>query len=234
MELKKMLVVENISKKFYIGGKEKKVLDGVNLEIKKGEVVAITGKSGEGKSTLLNIISGLIKPDSGRVYFNGRRVIFFLDIHPAYLRNRNIGFVFQTFRLLPQESVWYNLLLPAMIKGFVGKRIKERALKLLKDFDLGDFKNMKAGLLSGGQKQRLAIARALINDPSLILADEPVANLDLETAKEIEKILLDVVSSGKAMVIVTHQLEVIKSADKRFELKAGKLESFDGKDFSFN
>ncbi|MGC8764260.1 MAG: ABC transporter ATP-binding protein [Brevinematia bacterium] len=222
-----MLKLEKVSKTFHIGKNRKKVLDSVDLEVNKNEVVAITGKSGEGKTTLLNIIAGIVVPDKGKVFFNGKRVYFLFDLYPAFLRNRYFGFVFQTFRLLPEESVLENLLLPAKIKGFVTKKVKERGLKLLEDFGLIEFKNQKAGLLSGGQKQRLSIARALINNPSLILADEPTANLDKETAKEITDIFKRIVSNGASLLVVTHQDELISLADKRFILRDGGLKEFE-------
>lgn len=224
-----MLKLENISKSFLISGKRKRVLDDINLEVRKGERIAITGKSGEGKTTLLNIIAGIIKPDRGKIFFNEKRIIYLFDIHTAKLRNKHFGFIFQTFRLLPDETVIENLLLPAKISGFVSKKVKERALDLLRDFGLFEFRNLKTGLLSGGQKQRLSIARALINDPSLILADEPTANLDRETSDEIAKILQKIVTDGKAMLIVTHQEELINSCDRKYILKNGKLEQFNGK-----
>ncbi len=211
-----MLELKNISKSF----KNKKVLDNINLKVERNEVVIITGKSGEGKTTLLNIIAGLITPDRGKIYFNGKRIIHFLDIHTAYLRNRYFGFVFQTFKLLPEETVMENIFLPARIKGRINKSL---ALDLLKDVGLLEVKDMKAGLLSGGQKQRLALARALINSPSLILADEPTANLDKETAKEILNLLKNI-SSKSSIILVTHDEELMKFSDKRYLLRNGILE----------
>lgn len=224
-----MLKLEKISKSFKFNGQRKYVLKDVDLDINEHDVVAITGRSGEGKTTLLNIIAGIIVPEKGRIYYNNKRIIHFLDIHTAYLRNRHFGFVFQTFRLLPEETVLENVLLPAKIKGFVSNKVKDRALHLLKDVGLIDFKNMKAGFLSGGQKQRLSIARALINNPSIILADEPTANLDKETSKEIVDIFKKIASNdGCSIIMVTHQDELINFTKERYRLKDGNLEKYNG------
>ncbi len=224
-----MLTLEKISKSFKINGQVKHVLDNIDLEITEHDVVAITGRSGEGKTTLLNIIAGIIVPDSGKIYYKNRRVIYFLDINTAYLRNRHFGFVFQTFKLLPEETVLENVLLPAKIRGFVSKKIKDRAESLLKDVGLFEFKKMKTGYLSGGQKQRLSIARALINNPSLILADEPTANLDKETSKEIISIFKNITSNdGCSILMVTHQEELINFTKRKYKLKDGKLEKENG------
>ncbi len=224
-----MLVLENISKSFKIDGKRKYVLEDINLEVNGHDVVAITGRSGEGKTTLLNIIAGIIVPEKGKIYYRNRRVIHLLDIHTAYLRNRHFGFVFQTFKLLPEETVLENVLLPAKIKGFVGEKIKDRAESLLKDVGLLEFKKMKAGYLSGGQKQRLSIARALINNPSLILADEPTANLDKETSAEIVSIFKNIAANdGCSIIMVTHQEELISFTKEKYKLTNGKLEKQNG------
>ncbi len=223
-----MLKLQDVSKSFLINGYRKKILEDINFEVKKNEIVAITGRSGEGKTTLLNIISGIVKPDKGKIYFNDRKVHFLFDVHTAYLRNTYFGFVFQTFRLLPEETVFENLILPAKIKGYVSKRVKERGLKLLEEFGLIEFKNMKAGLLSGGQKQRLSITRALINEPLLILADEPTANLDKETSRGISEIFKKITSNGTSLLVVTHQDEIINFSSRRYILKNGRLESLNG------
>lgn len=218
-----MLILENITKHYRISGKKKVILDDLNFEIKKGEIISITGKSGCGKSTLLNIISGLAVPDKGKVYFNNRRIYYFLDVHTGWLRNNKIGFIFQTFRLLYDESVITNVLLPAKIKGWVDKKTYNRAEEILNELEILEYKNMKTGLLSGGQKQRVAIARALINDPDIILADEPTANLDKITSIEICKILANISKNNKSVIVVTHQDYMFEHSNKVFELINGKL-----------
>ena len=218
-----MLRLEGVSKSYRIGGTRKIILDSADLEIKPGEITAITGKSGTGKTTLLNIISGLTAPDKGKVYFKEKRIHYFLDIQPAYLRSRKMGFVFQTFRLLPDETVEANILLPARIKGTIRKAEKERLSALLKDLGIEDARRMKAGLLSGGQKQRVAIARALLNSPELLLADEPTANLDNETSHDIRSIFKSLADSGIAVLLVSHQDELLSLSRKTYVLQDGKL-----------
>jgi putative ABC transport system ATP-binding protein len=219
-----MLVLKGVSKSYPIAGERRVILDGVNLDIKKGEIVSFTGKSGCGKSTLLNVISGITSPEKGSVYLDGKKMVYFLDIFSSIARNKKIGFIFQTFRLLPEETVWSNVLMPARIKGSLNKGIKDRMERILKELEIFEYKSMKACLLSGGQKQRAAIARALVNDPALILADEPTANLDKETAVEICKILQKVAESGKTILAVTHQEYLFKHSDRIYLLRDGKLE----------
>lgn len=219
-----MLKLDNISKYYRIAGKKRKILDGINLEIKKGEMLSITGKSGSGKSTLLNVISGITKPTSGKIYYNNKRIIYFLDIFSSHFRNKSIGFIFQTFRLLPDETVLSNILMPGRIKGWIGKKTRNYIDDIIKELEIEDFKQTKAGLLSGGQKQRAAIARALVNKPDIILADEPTANLDKDTSKEIFKILENLVKNGHAVLVVTHQDYLFEHSKLVYNLKDGRLE----------
>ncbi len=220
-----MLKLEKVSKHYKIAGMRKIILDKISLEINPGEIISITGKSGSGKTTLLNVIAGITRPSGGSVFFNNKKMNYFLDILPSRLRNRKIGFVFQTFRLLPQETVWSNVLLPARIRGNAGHRTRVEAEELMKKLQIWEFKNMKAALLSGGQKQRTALARALVNGPDLILADEPTANLDNKTAGEINQLLIRLAKEGKAVLIVTHNEYMFKHSKKIYTLKAGKLEA---------
>lgn len=219
-----MLKLENISKIYRTAGRRLEVLRGLNLNLNAAEIIAITGKSGSGKTTLLNIITGLTTPSSGTVKFHNKKLNYFLDIIPAHIRNRKIGFIFQTFRLIQKESVIGNILLPARIKGVVNSTVKKRADLLLEELGIPEYKQTPVGYLSGGQKQRVAIARALINDPDLILADEPTANLDVETSESIFSILNDLKARNKAILIVTHKESMHKRADRRYSMQAGILE----------
>lgn len=219
-----MLKLDKVSKHYRIAGKKKTILDEVSLEVKKGEVVAITGKSGSGKTTLLNVISGITPPSSGKVFFHDKPIHYFLDIFSSSIRNKKMGFVFQTFRLLPEETVQSNILLPARLKGLLPQNNKAKVDELLEKLEIREYKHMKAGLLSGGQKQRVAIARALINNPDLILADEPTANLDKETSEDIYRILNELSTAGHTILIVTHQDELLKLAQRVLYLKNGRLE----------
>lgn len=219
-----MLKLENIKKVYRIAGIKKTILDNVSLEIKPGEIISLTGKSGSGKTTLLNIISGLTVPTLGSVYICGRKITYFLDILPARMRNSKIGFVFQTFRLMPDETTWSNILLPARIHGVIGCKTLEYADELLKKLGLSEYKYTRAALLSGGQKQRAAIARAFINKPELILADEPTANLDNETAAEIYGFLFDFARSGKSVLVVTHSDYMLSHSERIYSINNGILD----------
>ncbi len=219
-----MLKLNNIGKTYHTAGRRLEVLRNINLTLNASEIIAITGKSGSGKTTLLNIITGLTSPSNGSVEFHGKTLNYFLDIIPAHIRNRRIGFIFQTFRLMQKESVLSNVLLPARIKGIVNRQVKERANILLEELGIPEYKHTSVGYLSGGQKQRVAIARALINDPDLILADEPTANLDRETSESIFEILSDLQKQGKAILIVTHKETMHQKADRRYSMRDGILE----------
>lgn len=218
-----VLELENISRHFNIAGQKVTILDGINLSMNKGEIVSLTGKSGCGKSTLLNIISGIIRPDHGKIRLFGNPVFYGLDILSSRIRNRHMGFVFQTFRLVSNESVYSNVLLPLKIKGRITRQDREYVDTLLEKLEIATHRNHKAGLLSGGQKQRVAMARALVNRPGLILADEPTANLDKSTAIEIYKILEDLKTEGKTILVVTHQDYMFEHSDRVLELSGGKL-----------
>jgi ABC-type lipoprotein export system ATPase subunit len=218
-----MLKISGIKKNYRIAGESRAVLDGIDLEVKAGEIVAIAGTSGCGKTTLLNVIAGLTGPDSGRVYINGRRVIYFLDIFSSRIRNRGIGFIFQTFRLLNEETVMANVLLPARLRGRINRRTREYVNEVLGKLKIYKYRKSKAGVLSGGQKQRVAIARALVNSPGLILADEPTANLDQRTASEIFDIIRDLKRDGKAVLIVTHDSEMHRISDRLYFMEKGRI-----------
>ena len=218
-----LLKLENISKSFRIAGKRTLVLDNLSFEMDEGEIVSITGKSGCGKSTMLNIIAGLISANKGKIFLNDKRKYNFLDIIASRRRNRKFGFIFQNFRLMNDETVISNILLPARIKGKVNKEVSTYANELMSKLKIYKYRNTKTGRLSGGQKQRVAIARALINKPSIILADEPTANLDKETSLEIFSILQDIRKQGTAVLIITHTDYMHQKSDRTYVMESGVL-----------
>lgn len=221
-----MLELREITKFYRIAGEKTRVLDRISLEVKPGELVSITGRSGSGKTTLLNVISGITRPNAGKIVIGGKTLHTGLDILSSSVRNRKIGFIFQTFRLLPDETVYQNVLLPARILGMVDRETRKRVDRILKQLDIHDFRNTRAAVLSGGQKQRVAIARALVNRPEIILADEPTANLDRETSIGICRILRGLADDGHSVVAVTHQEYLYEHSDRIFSLEEGKLARF--------
>ncbi len=220
-----ILRVENIRKEYRIAGVRKNVLSGIDLLLTAGQICAITGASGCGKTTLMNVIAGITAPDGGTVSINDRRMRYALDMLSSRRRNREVGFIFQTFRLLNDETVLSNVLLPARILGRVDAETRERADEMMERLRIYKYRKTKAAILSGGQKQRVAIARALVNRPALILADEPTANLDKRTAREIFDILLDLKKEGKAVLIVTHDEYFHKKADLVYAMEDGRLKA---------
>ncbi len=218
-----LLKLDNIHKSFRIAGVRTPVLRGLSLDIGEGEIVSVTGKSGCGKTTMLNIIAGVISSDHGKLHLRGRRIFNFFDILASRRRNRHLGFIFQNFRLIPDETVFANVLLPARIRGKVGSDTVLYARELMSRLRIYKYRNTRAGRLSGGQKQRVAIARALINRPSLILADEPTANLDKQTALEIFSILEDIKSSGTSVLIITHTDYMHERSDRVYNMEDGVL-----------
>ncbi|HOP64758.1 MAG TPA: ABC transporter ATP-binding protein [Spirochaetota bacterium] len=218
-----LLSVKELNKSYRIAGKRISIINNLSMEIDRGRIVAITGKSGCGKTSLLNIITGISKPDRGEIRFNGRKLHLKSDFLMSKVRNRDIGQIFQTFRLLEDETVISNVLMPARIRGKAGGRVKSYALDILDKAGIFEFRNTKAGLLSGGQKQRVAIARAMVNRPSLILADEPTANLDSETAMDIFRLLETLKNEGKSIIIVTHSDYMLKIADHSYRMENGTL-----------
>ena len=197
---------------------------GVNLKIEDGMFTALIGKSGSGKSTLMNIIGGLDAPTSGKVYSNGQDLSVLSSNELAEYRNRTTGFIFQSFYLEPTFTVLENVAMPLTIRG-VSKRTRENAArKIIVKLGLQDKINKKAGELSGGQKQRVSIARALVHDPDIILADEPTGNLDSANGAEVIKILQNICTEGKSVVLVTHNIEDAKQADVIYVVKDGIIE----------
>lgn len=218
-----IISIKNLNKSYKIAGEKISIIEDLSLDVDRGEIVAITGRSGCGKTSLLNIITGITKPDSGEIYFREKRVRYFSDFVTSRLRNREIGQIFQTFRLLEDETVMTNVMMPARIRGRAGSSVRNYAVELLGKAGIAEFQNTKAGLLSGGQKQRVAIARAIVNRPSLILADEPDANLDIETSMDIFRLLETLKREGKSIIIVTHKDYMLKKADRTYRMERGRL-----------
>jgi putative ABC transport system ATP-binding protein len=217
--------LENICKSYFMGKQELQVLFGITLDIFKGEYVALMGPSGSGKSTLMNIIGCLDTPSSGQYILNGKDVSKMEDNALAEVRNKEIGFVFQQFNLLPRLSALENVALPLVYAG-MGRRLRnERALHVLDMVNLTDRSHHKPNELSGGQCQRVAIARALVNNPSIILADEPTGNLDTATSYEIMEIFGKIHSNDNTIILVTHETDIASHARRIVRLRDGLVES---------
>ena len=198
-------------------------LSGVSFEIERGEYVAIMGPSGSGKSTLMNLIGCLDTPSRGRYWLNHQLVSELSDDELAYIRNKEIGFVFQTFNLLARATALHNVELPLVYAGMPAEERLERAAESLRKVDLGDRMHHKPNELSGGQRQRVAIARALVNNPSILLADEPTGNLDSATGEEIMRVLDRLHSAGNTIILVTHERDIAAHAHRILHLRDGKI-----------
>ena len=217
--------IENITKDYVMGEETVRALRGVSLQIRRNEYLAIMGPSGSGKSTLMNMLGCLDTPSSGRYEFNGKDVSAMDDDELAAIRNREIGFVFQTFNLLPRSTSLRNVELPLIYAGIDSETREERAAQSLRDVGLGDRLLHKPNELSGGQRQRVAIARALVNNPSIILADEPTGNLDSKTGEEIMSLLENLYQQGHTIILVTHEADIARHARRTVFLRDGLVES---------
>lgn len=220
-----IIEIKGIEKFYKVGEQTVKALNGVSLSIEKNEYVAIMGPSGSGKSTIMNILGCLDSPTQGSYFLNGIDVSKMDDNELAEVRNKEIGFVFQSFNLLPRYNAIENVALPLIYSGIEKREREERAIEALKEVDLTDRMSHKPNELSGGQRQRVAIARALINRPSIILADEPTGNLDSKTSEEILRLLAKIHKSGNTIIVVTHEEEVAKRANRVIRLRDGIIES---------
>jgi len=216
---------EALAKVYQMGAEEVHALRGIDVEIHKGEYVAIMGPSGSGKSTLMNLIGCLDSPSSGRYWLAGRLVSELDDDELAYIRNKEIGFVFQTFNLLPRATALHNVELPLIYNGTPAEERVERAKKALERVDLVPRMLHKPNELSGGQRQRVAIARALVNNPSIVLADEPTGNLDSKTGEEIMNLFENLHGQGNTIILVTHEMDIAQHAHRVIYIRDGKIAS---------
>ncbi len=219
-----VICTENLSKTYVMGSEEVHALQGINLEIRKGEYVAIMGPSGSGKSTLMNLIGCLDSPSSGKYWLAGRQVSDLDDDELAYIRNKDIGFVFQTFNLLPRATSLHNVELPLIYNGTPAEERIERAKEALAQVDLTSRMMHRPNELSGGQRQRVAIARALVNRPSILLADEPTGNLDSATGEEIMALFVRLHEQGNTIIVVTHEPDIAARAHRVIRVRDGRVE----------
>jgi putative ABC transport system ATP-binding protein len=220
-----VIKTEALAKVYEMGAEQVHALRGVDVEIRKGEYVAIMGPSGSGKSTLMNLIGCLDSPSSGKYWLAGRLVSELDDDELAYIRNKEIGFVFQTFNLLPRATALHNVELPLIYNGTPAEERIEKAKKALERVDLMDRMNHKPNELSGGQRQRVAVARALVNSPSIVLADEPTGNLDSKTGEEIMTLFENLYRQGNTIILVTHEHDIAQHAHRIIHIRDGKIAS---------
>jgi putative ABC transport system ATP-binding protein len=219
-----LIEARGLWKSYSMQAEEVHALKGVDLDVERGEYAAIMGPSGSGKSTLMNLLGCLDTPSKGSYRLNGREVSAMGDDELAHVRNQEIGFVFQTFHLLPRASAMRNVELPLVYRGVPAEERAERARKALQSVDLGDRLGHRPNELSGGQRQRVAIARALVNQPSIVLADEPTGNLDTVTGEEILAIFDDLNRRGNTLLVVTHEEDVAAHAKRIIRLRDGRIE----------
>ena len=224
-KVKEIIRLEDICRIYRVGSQEVRALDGVSLSVFRNEYVAIMGPSGSGKSTLMNILGCLDSPDSGRYILNGTDVSEMDDGELADVRNREIGFVFQSFNLLPRYNALENVALPMVYAGVPAGERREKAAEALRSVGLDDRMDHRPNELSGGQRQRVALARALINSPSIILADEPTGNLDTHTSVEIMRLFDQIYRNGNTVIVVTHEEDIAAYAHRVIRLRDGRIES---------
>ena len=218
-----VILTHHLTREYVMGAEGVHALRGVDIQIKKNEFVAIMGPSGSGKSTLMNLIGCLDTPTTGEYWLNGQKVSDLTDDDLARIRNKEIGFVFQTFNLLPRADALHNVELPLIYAGMSGKERRDRAALSLTQVGLADRMDHRPNELSGGQRQRVAIARALVNSPSILLADEPTGNLDSATGNEIMGLFKDLHRAGQTIVLVTHEHDIAAHAHRQIHLLDGKI-----------
>jgi putative ABC transport system ATP-binding protein len=223
-----LIEIRDLRKVYPMGGEEVRALDGVDLDLERGEYVAVMGASGSGKSTLMNLLGCLDTPTSGHYRLNGTPVEELDDEALAAIRNQEIGFVFQTFNLLPRTSALENVELPLVYAGMPRRERRERARTALEQVGLGDRVDHRPNELSGGQRQRVAIARALVNAPSILLADEPTGNLDSATSSEIMDLFDELSAAGNTIILVTHEADIAARCGRQVVLRDGKVLSDTG------
>ena len=220
-----IIEVKDLEKTYHVGDIEVNALRGVNFSIKKGQFSAIMGPSGSGKSTLMHIIGCLDSPTKGRYHLNGENVAHLSDDQLAGIRNKEIGFVFQKFHLLPRNTALDNVMLPLRYAKIDKRQRTDQAIKVLSQVGLEDRMHHKPSELSGGQQQRVAIARALVNSPAILFADEPTGNLDSKTGKEVMTLLHELNNKGQTIVLITHEKEIAEQTERTIFIRDGKIES---------
>lgn len=224
--MKHILKIDKLTRQFKSGDKLLTVVDSVSFEIEEGISCAIVGPSGSGKTTLLGLSAGLDQPTSGEVILSGISLNPLSEDERAEVRNRHVGFVFQTFQLVPTLTAVENVMVPLELRGYATKSVRERALELLKEVGLEDRSHHYPTQLSGGEQQRVAVARAFINQPKILFADEPTGNLDTETGEHIENLIFDLnTKEGTTLVLVTHDLELADKCDRIIKIKNGIIDS---------
>ncbi len=219
-----LIRLENVTKDYHFGDLTVKVLKGISLKIAEGESVAIMGRSGSGKSTLMNILGLLDTPTSGTYFLGKTNISRFKEDELSFLRNKKIGFVFQSFNLLPRATILENVVLPGIYAGKSPKDRENTATSILEKIGLSEHINKRPNQLSGGQQQRVAIARALMNNPDLILADEPTGNLDTKSGQDVIEVLKNLNKQGRTIVTITHEKDIARQADRIIKLTDGKIE----------
>ncbi|PYO83684.1 MAG: macrolide ABC transporter ATP-binding protein [Gemmatimonadetes bacterium] len=219
-----VILTHKLTRDYDMGGEVVRALRGIDIQIRKNEFVAVMGPSGSGKSTLMNLIGCLDTPTAGEYWLNGQKVSDLSDDELARIRNKEIGFVFQTFNLLPRANALHNVELPLIYAGLPGKERRAQAARALERVGLADRMDHRPNELSGGQRQRVAIARALVNVPSILLADEPTGNLDSATGEEIMRLFEELWSGGQTIVLVTHEHDIAAHARRQLHLRDGLVE----------
>ena len=222
--IKTIVRCENLSKSFSIpGGGENKVLKGIDLEVSKGQFIALMGPSGCGKSTMLNIIGAMLSPTGGHVEVKGKKLAGMRQMELTRVRRHDVGWIFQDFNLIPNLTALENVMIPMNLAGKTGPKAEDTSKSLIARLGLADRMDHFPDGLSGGQQQRIAVARALVNDPPLVVADEPTGNLDTRAGLEIIKLFLELAAKGKAILMVTHDIDLAHAAHTRYVLRDGKL-----------